>query len=230
MELVEGRPLSDLIPPDGFPFESVRSYGLQIADALAHAHARGVIHRDVKPSNILVTAQGRIKVLDFGIGQAHRTAGRRPHDGVVRGSRPRAASLAGTLAYMAPGTAARRARRRRAATSGRLASCSTSSRLASARIAGDTQFTLSASILADDPRPLPARVPAGLKKVVSRCLSRDPAERYQDGGQVHAALEALDVTAPFDAGEPAGAAHIDARPRALARRAPAREPLAGPGR
>ena len=56
MELVEGRPLSDLIPPDGFPFESVRSYGLQVADALAHAHARGVIHRDVKPSNILVTA------------------------------------------------------------------------------------------------------------------------------------------------------------------------------
>jgi TolB-like protein/Tfp pilus assembly protein PilF len=55
---------------------------------------------------------------------------------------------------------------------------------------------LSASILADAPRALPARVPAGLKKVVSRCLAKDPVERYQDGGQVHAALEALDAPSP----------------------------------
>jgi serine/threonine-protein kinase len=59
MELVDGRPLSDLIPPDGFPFESVQAHGLQIADALAHAHARGVVHRDVKPSNVPVAANGR---------------------------------------------------------------------------------------------------------------------------------------------------------------------------
>ena len=194
MELVEGRSLSDLIPRDGFPFESVRSYGLQVADALAHAHARGVIHRDVKPSNILVTPQGRIKVLDFGLGthvgpqivdrttESYQTASE-------------GGALAGTLAYMSP----EQLRGERAAARSDVWSLgvvlyelTTGHR----PYRGDTQFTLSASILADAPRPLPARVPAGLKKVVSRCLAKDPVERYQDGGQVHAALEALDATSP----------------------------------
>jgi TolB-like protein/Tfp pilus assembly protein PilF len=61
---------------------------------------------------------------------------------------------------------------------------------------GDTTFTLSSSILSGTLRPLPARVAPGIKKVVLRCLSNDPSERYQDGGQVHAALEALDVAEP----------------------------------
>src|SRR5262245_15137229 len=67
MELIDGRPLSDLIPADGFPFATVQQHGLQIAEALAHAHAKGIVHRDVKPANILVTSHGRIKVLDFGL-------------------------------------------------------------------------------------------------------------------------------------------------------------------
>jgi eukaryotic-like serine/threonine-protein kinase len=196
MELVEGRPMSDLIPQDGFPFDSVRGYGLQVADALAHAHARGVIHRDVKPSNILVTAQGRIKVLDFGLGRhvgphlADRTT--ESHQTAAGGA------LAGTLAYMAP----EQLRGERAS-----ARCDVWSlgvllyELATGHrpYSGDTQFTLSASILADVPRPLPARVPAGMKRVVSRCLAKDPIERYQDGGQVHAALEALEASQPSPA-------------------------------
>jgi serine/threonine-protein kinase len=191
MELVEGRPLSDVIPPDGFPFESVQSYGLQIADALAHAHARGVVHRDVKPSNILVAANGRIKVLDFGIGQhIHAEVGERTTESIETPAESGAG--AGTLAYMAP----EQLRGERAA--GRsdvwslgvvLYELATGQR----PYAGDTRFTLSASILTEDPRPLPARIPAGLKKVIARCLTRDPESRYQDGGQVHAALEALDV-------------------------------------
>jgi eukaryotic-like serine/threonine-protein kinase len=194
MELVEGRPLSDLIPRDGFPFESVRGYGLQVAEALAHAHARGVIHRDVKPSNILVTAQGRIKILDFGLG---KQVGAQLVDRTTESYEPPsdAGVVAGTLAYMAP----EQLRGERATTRSDVWSLGvvlyeviTGSR----PYAGDTQFTLSASILADAPRALPARVPAGLKKVVSRCLAKDPVERYQDGGQVHAALEALDAPSP----------------------------------
>ena len=193
MELVEGRPLSDLIPRDGFPFESVRGYGLQVAEALAHAHARGVIHRDVKPSNILVTAQGRLKILDFGLG---KQVGAQLVDRTTESYEPPSDSVvAGTLAYMAP----EQLRGERATTRSDVWSLGvvlyeviTGSR----PYAGDTQFTLSASILADAPRALPARVPAGLKKVVSRCLAKDPVERYQDGGQVHAALEALDAPSP----------------------------------
>ena len=67
MELVEGKPLSELIAFDGLPPESVIRYGIQIADALAHAHEKGIIHRDLKPRNVVVTHDGRAKVLDFGL-------------------------------------------------------------------------------------------------------------------------------------------------------------------
>jgi len=215
MEFVEGRPLSDLIPPDGFPFESVRGYGLQVAEALAHAHGRGVIHRDVKPSNILVTAQGRIKILDFGLGKqiGMKIADRTTESYQAPSER---GVLAGTLAYMSP----EQLRGERAAARSDVWSLGiVLYELATGHrpYRGDTQFTLSASILADDLRPLPARVPAGLKKIVSRCLSRDATERYQDGGQVHAALEALDVPRrSTTASRPPRRASTVARVRSLA--------------
>src|SRR6185295_2446050 len=61
MELVEGRPLRDMIPPGGMPAGEVIRYGVQIADALAHAHERGVVHRDLKTANVMVTPEGRVK-------------------------------------------------------------------------------------------------------------------------------------------------------------------------
>ncbi len=67
MEHVEGKPLSALIPADGLPPESVIRYGTQIADAMAHAHERGIVHRDLKSANVVITPEGRAKVLDFGL-------------------------------------------------------------------------------------------------------------------------------------------------------------------
>src|SRR5258708_3970628 len=66
MEHVEGRSLSTLIADGVAPAVAVQ-YGIQIADALSHAHDRGVIHRDLKSANLMVGADGRVKVLDFGI-------------------------------------------------------------------------------------------------------------------------------------------------------------------
>ena len=66
MELVDGEPLREVIPPDGLPPETVGLYGAQIADALGHAHDRGVIHRDLKSANVTISPDGRTKVLDFG--------------------------------------------------------------------------------------------------------------------------------------------------------------------
>ena len=67
MEYVKGRPLSRTIPPEGSPVETVLRCGIQIASALAHAHERGVIHRDLKSANVVITPEGHAKVLDFGL-------------------------------------------------------------------------------------------------------------------------------------------------------------------
>ena len=71
MELVDGQPLSELLA-DGRPLdpEQARLLALQAAEALAVAHAAGVVHRDVKPANLLVTPDGRVKITDFGIARA----------------------------------------------------------------------------------------------------------------------------------------------------------------
>ena len=67
MEYVEGRPLSARVAGEGLAIEAVVRYGAQIADALAHAHERGIVHRDLKSANVIITPQGRAKVLDFGL-------------------------------------------------------------------------------------------------------------------------------------------------------------------
>jgi serine/threonine-protein kinase len=214
MELVEGRPLSDLIPADGLPFESVRNYGIQLADALSHAHARGVVHRDIKPSNILVT-HGRLKILDFGLG-AHVGPQFGDRTTQSRESASDAATLAGTLAYMAP---EQLRGERPAARSDVWALGVVLYELATGGrpYTGDTQFTLSASILGEAPRPLPDRVTPGLKTIVSRCLAKDPAQRYQDAGQVHAALEALEIPRrPTTTTRPTRRASSHTRVRSLA--------------
>ena len=67
MELVEGKSLREAIPRGGFPLSTVCQYGSQIASALAFAHQRGIVHRDLKTANIMITPEGRAKVLDFGL-------------------------------------------------------------------------------------------------------------------------------------------------------------------
>ena len=67
MELVEGRTLREVAPPAGLPAPELLRVGVALADALAAAHARGVVHRDLKPANVMTTHEGRVKVLDFGI-------------------------------------------------------------------------------------------------------------------------------------------------------------------
>ena len=62
MEYVEGRPLSARLAGEGLAIESVVRYGAQIADALAHAHERGIVHRDFKSANVVITKEGRAKV------------------------------------------------------------------------------------------------------------------------------------------------------------------------
>jgi len=71
MELVDGRSLSELIEPEGWPLDRLLEAATPLADALAAAHAKGITHRDVKPANIMIAADGRVKILDFGLAKLH---------------------------------------------------------------------------------------------------------------------------------------------------------------
>jgi serine/threonine protein kinase len=99
MEYVHGKPLSELAPAGGLPADDVIRYGIQIARALEHAHEQGIVHRDLKGQNVIVTAAGHVELIDFGTALPVRPmAG----DDVTRAQPAPAAGPIGTLAYMAP--------------------------------------------------------------------------------------------------------------------------------
>ena len=101
MEFVEGRPLSGEILSTGMSLDQVERYGMQLADALSHAHSRGVIHRDLKAANVIVTPSGRLKVLDFGISRRIAPGG---GDETTRFDKSWDSqhTFTGTLPYIAP--------------------------------------------------------------------------------------------------------------------------------
>ena len=187
MEFVDGRPLAELVPHDGLPMETIAAYGTQIAAALAHAHAHGVVHRDLKTANVVIAASGA-KVLDFGL--ARRVEPRNSAAVTHSISIDEAAVIAGTLAYMAPEMLLGQA------TDARTDIWSLGVVLYEIATGvlpfkGATQFELTAAIARDPVQPFPAHVPPALRTVILRCLSKDPAQRYQHAGEVRAALEAI---------------------------------------
>src|SRR5436190_22680217 len=101
MELVQGKSLRELSGDAGLPPESVLRYGVQIASALVRAQDKGIVHRDLKSENIVVTTEGLVKVLDFGL--AKRIGGV-VSEGTTRvfQSTPEPSTISGTLPYMAP--------------------------------------------------------------------------------------------------------------------------------
>ncbi len=185
MEHVEGKPLSALIPSDGLPPESVIRYGTQIADALAHAHERGIVHRDLKSQNVVITPEGRAKVLDFGLAarmpQADAEAVTKTQEAL-----PHAGMLVGTLAYMAPevlrGEAA-------TARSDIWALGVLLYEMASGRLPfeGKTGTDLAAAIVRESPTSLTGQVSAGFRAIVQHCLAKEPKQRYTHAAEARAA-------------------------------------------
>ena len=189
MELVEGKSLHGLAGEMGLAPETVLRYGVQIASALARAHDRGIVHRDLKTTNIVVTPEGLVKVLDFGL--AKRVGGGILEAPTLSFSTVQgASSMSGTLPYMAPEVLRGDASDARSdlwalgvvlyeAASGRLP------------FGGRTGFEISAAIMREIPSPLGPPVPPGLWAIIQRCLAKEPMQRYQRATEVQAALEAV---------------------------------------
>ena len=102
MELVEGQTLADAIPAGGLRSPSFLELAVPIADAISSAHAKGIVHRDLKPANIMLDADGRVKVLDFGLAKLTEELSRGRRDRRPRRDRTAVGQLLGTVAYMSP--------------------------------------------------------------------------------------------------------------------------------
>ncbi len=190
MELVEGQSLAARLAGGAMPPEELLRYGQQVADALAHAHEHGVVHRDFKSANIVITPEGRAKVLDFGLAKRFAGEDLTAATTVSQPSLTEPGAVAGTLAYMAP----EQLRGRPAdARSDIWALGVVLYEMAGGRrpFQAQTGFELSSAILSEAPPPLPAGVPVPVAAVIERCLAKEPERRYQRASEVRVVLEAI---------------------------------------
>jgi eukaryotic-like serine/threonine-protein kinase len=202
MEFIEGRTLEQLIPQKGLRITDALRYAIPAADALAAAHAIGIVHRDVKPSNIMVSAKGVVKVLDFGL--AKLTSRGMPRSAAAGGEADatvtvtnlhdtEAGSILGTVAYMSPEQAEGKeidARSDIFSFGVMLYEMLTGRR----PFTGDTKLSTLAAIVNQEPRPakqLVEGLPSELDRVLARCLRKDPARRFQTMADLKVTLEEL---------------------------------------
>ncbi|MBO0843175.1 MAG: protein kinase, partial [Nocardioides sp.] len=192
MELVDHKPLSELLR-GGRPLdpEVVRDLISQAADALGAAHRAGIVHRDVKPANLLITPQRRVKVSDFGIARAQAATG-------ITGT----GQVMGTPQYLSP----EQARGEKATPASDVYSLGVVlfECLAGRRpFQKETPVATAIAHLHDPVPPLPESVPADLRAMVERCLQKDPSKRYPDAGALAIALQEKDAGEPADSGDAA---------------------------
>jgi len=188
MEYVEGHPLSLEIPSTGMALDQVERYGMQLADALQHAHSRGIVHRDLKTANVILTPSGRLKVLDFGISRRIEPGG---GDETTRFDQSWESqhTFTGTLPYIAPEVL----KGQEADVRSDIWSLGVVLYEMSAGhrpFSGATAYELTAGILRERPPEITPPLPPVLQTVIDKCLDKDPGQRYQSAGEVRAALEA----------------------------------------
>ncbi len=191
MEHVPGKTLDRRIGRKGLRIGEALKYAVQIADALATAHAAGIVHRDLKPANIMVTETGRVKVLDFGLAKLTRPL-QSDGSGTVASieSLSGEGRIIGTVAYMSPEQAEGKSVDAR---SDIFSFGSVLYEMLTGRQAfhGDSTISTLSAIIGNDPPPLGADIPADLERIITRCLRKDPARRFQAMADVRVELGEL---------------------------------------
>ncbi len=191
-ELLEGQSLKDRLAQGALAVPEALGIAAQMAHGLAAAHEKNIVHRDLKPANVFLTSEGTVKILDFGLAKLVEGGPLDEADTLTHA--PTGATepgrVLGTVAYMAPEQA-------RGMPVDQRADVFAFGVVLYEMLAGERPFhgatatDTVAAIIKDDPPPLPASVPGPLRALIERCLAKDPAHRYQRGGEVQTALEAV---------------------------------------
>ncbi len=199
MELVEGETLAARIAKGALPLSDVLKWGAQIADALDRAHRAGVVHRDLKPGNVML-GKGGAKLMDFGLARATVSSGPISGSGATMAALTQSptmvspltaeGTIVGTFQYMSPEQLEGNDADARAdlwALGCVLYEMATGKRA----YEGATQASLISSIMRDTPRPLSELAPMSppaLERLILQCLAKDPDERWQSAGDVRREL------------------------------------------
>jgi serine/threonine protein kinase len=200
MELVDGKPLNELIPRKGMRLTEALRIAAQVADALTAAHAAGIVHRDLKPANIMVDAHGRAKVLDFGLAKlaapaARAAAGADEATHTLAAGQPVSEEgvIVGSVPYMSPEQAEGKpvdARSDIFSFGAVLYEMVTGQRA----FRGESKISTLAAIVEKDPPPaseISSTTPPELERLIARCLRKDVNRRSQNMADVKLALEEL---------------------------------------
>ena len=189
LEFVDGHSLSELLKAGAMPVPEAMALAKQLGDALAAAHERGIIHRDLKPANVMVTADGKLKVLDFGLGKSLESEGSsgsgssapQANSPTMTMAATQAGIIMGTAGYMSPEQAKGRPTDRRSDVWA--FGCVFYEMLTGHRAFDGEDITeILAAIVRGEPdwTRLPATVPPAVRVMLLRCLIKDRAERLSD--------------------------------------------------
>jgi serine/threonine protein kinase len=191
MAYVEGESMEASIPDDGLPVARLVELAIALADALRAAHEKGVVHRDLKPGNVMVDGEGRLRVLDFGLAKlvAEPQAGGRGESATM--TMTAEGTVVGTVPYMSPEQVEGQAVDARSdlfSFGVMLYEMATGRR----PFRGESAMAVVSAILRDEPAPLAEarpELPQRLARLIGRCLEKDPAKRVRTARELLGELE-----------------------------------------
>ncbi len=185
-ELLEGQTLRERLGSGSLPVRKATEYALEIARGLAAAHDKGIVNRDLKPENVFLTSDARVKILDFGLAKLTQAEKQEADAATISATEPGA--VLGTVGYMSPEQVRGRAADHRADifSFGAILYEMVAGRRA---FRGESPVETMNAILKEDPPEL--SVAPALERIVRRCLEKNPQERFQSARDLAFALEAM---------------------------------------
>lgn len=195
MQYLEGDTLASRTAHRPMELRAALDVAIEVVDAISEAHSRGIIHRDIKPQNIMLTLNGRVKVMDFGLAKVAAPKSLLESEAETQSLLTERGMIIGTVPYMSPEQVNGEAVDAR---SDIFSFGAVLYEMATGEQAfqGRTAMATLAAVLHKEPKPLPATVPSEMAGTIMRCLRKNPAERYQTMSDLKVALEGLRETSP----------------------------------